>query len=131
MTTEGLGKRIKTYRKEKSLTQAQFAAEADLSAAYVSELENDVAKRPSGQVLMQLATALGVTVADLLGTTKPPSSAALPNGLAEFAEARGLPQVDIEMLAAIRFRGEQPRSARRWAYIYDTISSSQSLDEDS
>lgn len=125
----GLGGRIREFRSQKGLTQAALAEQAELSAAYVSELENGVASRPSGQVLMQLSTVLGVTIADLLGTAPPAPQSAAPPGLEEFALDRGLPQVDVDMLAGIKFRGEPPRTPRRWAIIYDTISSSRTLDE--
>lgn len=127
-TTE-LGERIRAYRSQKGKTQAALAAEASVSPGYMSELESGAANRPSGQVLMRLADALGVTIADLLGTTPAPPAVDVPAGLAEFARDRDLPEADVRMLAAIRFRGEQPRTARRWAMIYDSISSSRTLDE--
>ncbi len=111
------------------MTQAALAEAANLSAGYVSELESGAASKPSGQVLMKLANALGVTIADLLDTTPAAPVVAIPPGLAEFAAERNLPEVDLEMLAGIRFRGERPKSARRWAMIYDSISSSRTLDE--
>ena len=35
--------------------------------------------------------------------------------LLEFAKERRLPRSDVEMLASIRFRGDPPRTSRRWA----------------
>jgi len=128
---QGLGKRIKAFRAHKHLTQADLARAARVSPAYVSELEGGAGKRPSGRVLLGLADALGVTIADLLGRQVQPATVdALPEGLQEFAAERGLPHADIEMLASIRFRGDPPRSARRWALIYDTIWTSRGLDDE-
>jgi hypothetical protein len=38
----------------------------------------------------------------------------VPEGLREFAEEEGLPEADLQMLASIQVRGEQPRTKERW-----------------
>lgn len=125
-----LGTRIRGYREDKELTQTALAAAAHLSKTYLSELESGAGRRPSGDVLLRIADALGVTIADLLGRgIAPATSTRLPEGLADFAEQRGLPEADIIMLASIRFRGEPPRTARRWQHIYDAIRMSRTLDD--
>ena len=129
----GLGERLRKYRAEKRVSQAELARRADVSPAYLSELESGAGRRPSGRVLLALAEALGVTIAELLGRAVQPApreDAPLPPGLAEFAEAKGLPEADVRMLASIRFRGEPPRTTKRWEVIYDSIRSSQIFDED-
>jgi transcriptional regulator with XRE-family HTH domain len=128
----GLGARIKGYRQEKGLSQAELARQAGLSAAYLSELEGGAGRRPSGRILLAIAEQLGVTVADLLGQAIRPSSASqpLPEGLAEFAKQARLPAGDVEMLAGVRWRGDPPRSAKRWQVIYDAIQSSRVFDEE-
>jgi transcriptional regulator with XRE-family HTH domain len=128
---ESVGDRIKRYRTDKGWNLTQLATETRLSKSYVSELEaiTDATKRPSGQTLYGIATALGVTIADLLGepvAIEP--TAKRPPGLLEFARKRALPEADIEMLASIRFRGEPPSTPERWAYIYDSIRNSQAMD---
>lgn len=127
-----LGTRLKRFRADASLTQARLAELADVSPAYISELENGAANRPSGQVLLQLAEALGATIADLLGTAPSPPDSRLEvsESLRQFAEAQGLAQGDVEMLASIRFRGEKPRSQRRWGYIYESIIASSRFDDE-
>jgi transcriptional regulator with XRE-family HTH domain len=131
MPTNVLSENLKRLRGEKRLSQAALSREAEVSPAYVSELEGGQGKRPSGQVLMRLAKALGVTIAELLGeSVRPGGSTVVPDPtLLEFATERNLPSSDVEMLAGIRFRGDPPRTTRRWAMIYDTIVSSQMLDE--
>jgi transcriptional regulator with XRE-family HTH domain len=131
MPTNVLSDNLKRLRGEKRLSQAALSREANVSPAYLSELEGGQGKRPSGQVLMRLAKALGVTIAELLGdSVRPGESTVKPDpSLLEFARVRNLPSSDVEMLAGIRFRGDPPRSIRRWAMIYDTIVTSQMLDE--
>jgi len=125
-----LGARIRRYREDKGLTQTALADAAGLSKTYLSELESGAGRRPSGDVLLRIADALGVSIADLLGRHVAPASGALPDGLAEFADQQGLPEADVAMLASIRFRGDPPRTARRWQHIYDAIRMSRTLDED-
>ncbi len=127
-----IGDRLKEYRKSLGLSQADLARKSSVSAAYVSELESGLGKRPSGEILLRLANALDVTIADLLGQDIRPGDGDPPvpdPSLLEFAKERRLPRSDVEMLASIRFRGDPPRTSRRWAMIYDTIVTSRTLDE--
>lgn len=128
---DGLGGRLKKLRSELGLNQAEVARQAGVSAPYLSELEGGHGRRPSGEVLLRLADALGVTIAELLGRELRPSDdqGAVPPSLEEFARDRGLGSADIKMLASIRFRGEPPRTARRWAMIYDAIVASRTFDD--
>jgi transcriptional regulator with XRE-family HTH domain len=131
MRTSSLSENLKRMRAEKRLSQAAVARQAEVSPAYLSELEGGQGKRPSGQVLMRLAKALGVTISELLGErVRPGDLVREPDpSLLEFAKERNLPSSDVEMLIGIRFRGDPPRTSRRWAMIYDTIVSSQMLDD--
>ncbi|MDT4995298.1 MAG: hypothetical protein QOH97_5190 [Actinoplanes sp.] len=125
-----LGVRMRAYRADKGLTQTELATAAGLSKTYISELESGAGRRPSGNVLLRIADALGVTIADILGrSVTPAASDELPEGLAAFAADHQLPEADVTMLASIRFRNEQPRTARRWQHIYDAIRTSRVLDE--
>jgi transcriptional regulator with XRE-family HTH domain len=131
---DGLGERLRRYRADKRVSQAELARQADVSPAYLSELESGAGRRPSGRVLLAIAEALGVTIGELLGREVRPVSrddGSLPPGLPEFAEAHDLPEADVRMLASIRFRGEPPRTMKRWQVIYDAIRSSQMFDEES
>jgi transcriptional regulator with XRE-family HTH domain len=128
----GVGDRLKEYRKSLGMSQAELARKSGVSAAYLSELESGLGKRPSGEILLRLANALEVTIAELLGQDIRPGEGdpAVPDpSLLEFAKERKLPRSDVVMLASIRFRGDPPRTPRRWAMIYDTIITSRALDE--
>ena len=57
----------KAIREKKGLTQVQVAEEAGITAAYLCELETGVKVNPGYNVLVRIAAALGVTVAELLG----------------------------------------------------------------
>ena len=126
-----LAQALKRFRNDIGMSQADLARTTGLSRAYLSELESGLGKRPSGEVLMRIADALGVTIADLLDRqVKPSQTSEIPEGLRDFAQQRSLPDTDVRMLASIQFRGDQPRTARRWSMIYDTIQMSQAFDEE-
>jgi transcriptional regulator with XRE-family HTH domain len=109
---------------------SQLAQEAGVSKGYLSALENDPeARRPSAETMYALAKALGVSMADLMGRKiLPAASSDVPESLREFADEEGLPEADVQMLASIQFRGEQPRTKDRWRYIYTAIRTSAAID---
>ena len=126
-----IGQRIKHFRLEKGMTAVELADAAEISKSYLSELENGKGahKRPSARVMYAVGKALGVSMSELLGRpliTEPPTER--PPSLLEFARQHQLPETDIDMLASIRFRGEEPLTPERWGYIYNAIRTSVSLD---
>jgi transcriptional regulator with XRE-family HTH domain len=129
--TGTVGGRIRRFREERGLSLSQLAEQASVSKGYLSTLENDPsARRPSAETLYSVAAALGVTIADLLGRRLLSSLvSAVPKSLREFAAEADLPEADVQMLASIQFRGEQPRTKERWRYIYTAIRTSEPLDE--
>jgi transcriptional regulator with XRE-family HTH domain len=128
---DDLGQRLRKFREDRDWTQATLAEQADVSKPYLSELESGAGRRPSGQILLKLADALGVTIADLLGRQiMPDQEPDIPPSLREFANRKDLPESDVRMLAGIRFRGEAPRTEQRWEHIYNAIRTSHALDED-
>ena len=118
-----IGERVKRWREEKGISAAELARRAGISKGYLSELENDRVNspRPSADVLYRLATALDVTVADLLGKKVQPADREVPASLQEFAKEVELPEQDLGMLAQIRFRGEQPKTKEDWRFLYESI----------
>ena len=133
MSTEpadSIGDRIRRYRGEAGLSLSQLAASAAVSKGYLWSLENEPDKRPSAETLYAIAEALGVTMSTLLGrrllATQPTD---VPESLREFAEAKGLPESDVRMLAGIEFRGARPQTRERWEHIYNAIRLSRTLDE--
>ena len=60
-----LGKNLKRIRDTKKLSQEQLSFEADVHRSYVSDIERGV-RNPTIQIVHQFATALKVTMGDLL-----------------------------------------------------------------
>ncbi len=131
MAEETIGQTIKRYREEAGKTASQLAAETGLSKSYISELENasSTARGPSAAVLYDIAKALGVAMADLLGrpvlaSRQPTTPKERPASLIEFAERYHVPEADLRVLEQIQFRGEVPKSYESWYVIYQAIKTS-------
>ena len=116
-----IGERVRQRRDEMNITATELAKRAEVTKGYVSQIENGLVPRPSADVLYRLASALGTTVADLLGKEVVPIQKEIPAGLLKFIEQENLPNEDIEMLAAIKFRGRQPRTVEDWRFLYESI----------
>jgi len=116
-----LGDRLRQRRKERGLIAAELARQAEISKGYLSEIESGQVSRPSGTVLFRVATALGTSIADLLDKEIQPESGRVNSGLLELAEMENLPEGDVQMLAQIRFRGDQPQTVEDWRFLYESI----------
>ena len=66
-----IGKRIKTFRTGKNVTQEQLAYQINSSPSYISNIERGI-KKPSLQKLVEIAEVLGVTVNDFIYNTSEP-----------------------------------------------------------
>lgn len=69
MSTE-IGNKIRDLRKDKGWTLEKLAEETGSSKSYIWELENKNPPRPSGEKIVRIASALGVTADYLLDSSK-------------------------------------------------------------
>ena len=123
-----LSQKIRHLREEKEWSLNKLAEMAGVSKAYLSQLENDVSKQPSAEILLKIASALGTTIADLLD--KPVRVHAkdfgeMPDGLRKLIDEQGktldIREEDVKMLMSIRYRGNQPKTPEDWEHILRTI----------
>ena len=123
-----LSQKIRQLREEKGLSLNKLAETAGVSKAYLSQLENNVSKQPSAEVLFKIASALGTTIADLLD--KPvrvytEDLREVPKGLRELIDEHGetldIREEDVKMLMNIQYRGKQPTTAEDWEHVLRTI----------
>lgn len=123
--TKALGARITAARTEKEISVARLAELAGVSKAYMHQIENGDCARPSAQVLFNVAQVLDTSVAHLLGRGPKgpePGTVQIPDSLKVYASAHPeLTQEDIEMLAMIKFRHQQPKDAKDWDYLWESI----------
>ena len=61
-----LGKKIKSLRLKKGLTQDQFARKANIPYTTLTKIEIGVIKKPSVYVMAKIAKALGTSIEDLI-----------------------------------------------------------------
>lgn len=129
---ETFGVRLRRFRLARDLSLNQLAASARVSKGYLSSIEtgyNRVGRRPSGATLYALAEALDVSVPDLLG--RDPSAAdglEIPPSLRTYAARDGVPGIEVNMLASIRFAGTPPCTVDRWSFLHAAIRASEMLD---
>jgi transcriptional regulator with XRE-family HTH domain len=123
-----LGQTIRTLRTGRGWSLSQLAEESGVSKAYLSDLEHGSAGKPNIQYVYSVATALAVTLDDLLGEAKPKAhrrekrhEKELPAGLLELRDEMELTDEDIEMLAYVNFRGHRPRDKDGWRFLLQTL----------
>ena len=61
-----LAENIKTFRKQRGLSQEQLARKAGVTYSTLIKLESGSNKNPTVKTLQQIAQALGVTLDDLM-----------------------------------------------------------------
>lgn len=123
-----LAKRIREERERAGFTLDQLAGKAEVSKTYLWELEKDAKgeKKPSADVLLRIAEALSITIADLLALPAvrvDETNVNLSPSLIEFRDwmkkiKEPLTEDDLRDLATMRFRGGQPKTKDDWYDLY-------------
>lgn len=125
-----LGQKIRQLREENGFSLNGLAEEASISKAYLSQIENDVSQQPSAEILLKIASAFRITIADLLDQpvrvyAEDFEDEDIPHVLREFIDKRGealdIQKEDVRMLMNIRYRGNQPKAIEEWEHILQTI----------
>lgn len=129
---DSVGARIQRFRLDRDLSLSELALRSGVAKSYLSTLEDETdatQRRPSAETLYRIAGVLGVAVSDLFGRSLDYSvTSEVPSSLQEFAKREQIPKADIDMLASIQFRGDRPETVERWAFIYQAIKHSKSMD---
>ena len=131
MKATTLADRLRSCREAAGLSLDELAVKAKVSKTYLWELEKDAAgdKKPSADVLLRVAAALSVTIADLLALPTvqfEKEAVELSPSLREFRDRMAqlttpLSQRDLHDLAVVKFRGGQPQTADEWHQLYLTL----------
>jgi transcriptional regulator with XRE-family HTH domain len=124
-----LGEKVRFLRQGHGWSLVDLAEHSGVSKAYLSDLENGAAGKPNIQYMYAIAVALEVTLDELLqeATARPQrrkdkrASEDLPPGLAELQQELNLSDDDVEMLAQVNFRGNRPKDAAGWRFLWETI----------
>jgi transcriptional regulator with XRE-family HTH domain len=120
---EAVGARIKKLRERAGLSISELAERADVSKSYLWELEKgETDVRPSGETLYKISRVLGTSMSQLLGhRVLIDGPQQIPASLRQFAKRERLGARDIQMLAGINFRGQQPERAEDWEFLWRAI----------
>ena len=104
---------------------ADLSALTGVSKPYIWQIEDSRRRNPSGEKLVRLASALGTTVADLMGAPAGIEEEALesvPDSLRDFVRRRGkvlgVRREDVEMLKHVHYRGKRPDRVEDWELIF-------------
>lgn len=145
INVDQLGKRLRQLRELDGKSLSGLALEADVSKSYLAKLEKGEIENPGLKTLQSVASALGITLSELIPSTQGGVSAGselggpvaeyedlladLPQSLKEFLaekerEGGPLPADVVRSLATIQFRGKKPRKPSDWKFLYDAISRS-------
>jgi len=108
-----LGEKIKKLRLARGYTQSAFAAELDISAGYLSQLEMGL-RKPSRELVRRMADAFGASLDYLLGTGNAAPVEGVPKEIVEFFRSERVTEADREeLLSFFRFwRAERARRAK-------------------
>lgn len=138
-STLTIGLNVRAARKAKGMSLTELARRANISKAYLSQMENYPEKQPSAEIVYRLARALDVHVTQLMGVDNgPPDSAreetaatassdmpslkALPNPLRIFwRENPHVPAEDVAALADLSIQGWNPATPTDFWLIYTAI----------
>jgi transcriptional regulator with XRE-family HTH domain len=96
---EGLARRIRALRERRGLTQEDFARACGISVSFASLLERGE-RSPSYDTLLQVASAMGVPLAELFREPAAESDAG-EERLLELARTRRLSRADVDRLLAV------------------------------
>ena len=113
-----LGERIRRLRKEEGFNQEELAGKADVSRAYISDIERG-RRSPAYGVVKRIASALGVTIGELEGESEEEIKA--KPSLRKFASKENLSRKRLRMLSRIEHKGKQPDTIEGWRRLHNVI----------
>lgn len=102
-----VGTRLKYFRRIKEYSISELSEKTGISKSYLSYIERGIQKNPSLQIVSKLASALGITVDELMGSS-------LSNQQKE-------PELDTEWLALVEEAIRQGVSKEDFSYYLDYV----------
>lgn len=111
-----LGKRIKQLREQRSMTPAELARRAGVTSPTISKLENGSAQNPTLENLRRIASALGVSVAYLIGEGHP-----IPENLRRLALKNGVAYKELDRLILMTFERKESTTLEEWRHLLNSV----------
>lgn len=120
MALENFGKRVQRERKKQGYNQEQLAEKVDISRTYLSQIEQGKAQNLSLRLAQRLSTQLGIE-SPYEDESPSEQDNDIPESLRKFADEDDIPESEVEMLANIEYRGDQPQRVDQWRIVYNVI----------
>jgi len=120
MGHQELSYQLAKRRKEMALSQGALADIAGVSRNYVALIEQGKAQNVSLDILTRLASAIGVTLAELIGESEP-KDRPIPAALRELGLKEELSFEVVDKLARIPKRGLEPQTVAEWRRLYRAV----------
>ena len=120
MDIQFLADQVFNQRRALGISQGELAERAGISRNYVSLIERGEVSNLSINVLNHLATALGITPAELTGEAQELHTL-IPPALRDFALQAGLSFETVDRLARIPRRGAEPKTPDEWAALFEAV----------
>ena len=111
-----LGNRIKQLRGKNELTPTELARRAGVSVPTITKLEDGSAQNPTLENLRGIASALGVSVAYLIGEGHP-----VPENLRRLALKNGIPYKDLDPLLQMNFENKENTTEEEWRHLISSF----------
>jgi transcriptional regulator with XRE-family HTH domain len=127
---------MKALREAQGMTLTELAESCGLSKGYLSTIEGGAGANPTLDVLTKIATALDVTVGELVGQPKRQARMALdvpdeqlPAALLELVKERRaagdpLDAHTVRWLAHAKFRGKKPATKEQFKLLLTVVGES-------
>lgn len=107
-----IGQRIEQRRKYLNMSRPELAIKAHVSRQTVGSFEGNTKQNPRLDSLQNIALALGVSVAYLIGEGHP-----IPDKLRQFALENGISFKDLDPLIQMNFEGKEATSPEEWKHL--------------
>lgn len=110
-----LGQRIKQRREQLGMGQTELAGQVGVTRQTIAKLEDDPTQNPKLDNLRRIASALGVSVAYLIGEGHP-----VPENLRSLALNNGILYKDLDPLLLMNFEGKESRTEEEWRHLLES-----------
>jgi len=107
-----LGERIKQLRDQRGFNHTELAKRAGVSSTTIKNLEDNPDQNPTLDNLRGIASALGVTVAYLIGEGHP-----IPENLRLLAIENGILYKDLDRLLLMDIEDKESTTREEWRHL--------------
>lgn len=118
-----LAEQVRNRRKALGLTLREVEKRSGVPYTHISSFEHGHQSNPTLQTLAGLAEAFGCRPEDLIDSPAlvDARSLSIPAVLLQLGSDNGLSHAELEMLAGLSWRGQQPQSYADWWFLWQAL----------